>query len=339
MLANESAFELIAKASGAALLWAPRERNSAALLALALAPDGTAAGAPTALVEPSAAPGELSDLSAIFAGDELTAAWVERSAKRARLRAVVQTAGVEPRLLELGAAWFAPSPARGNLAVAAQGKAALVFARGEATACVDGKSEQCFSFTMQKLEQGRANSRGFPLIVPTPCAETSLAFTVTGRDLHYAVCARANQEPLTTLFTIRAQPEYARADPVLPGCRPLALLALGGSVRLVADCGGERRSAHVGPDNSAVTVEELPSPDLDCQGARPRIRFGESWVELDAPSVNLQALLPSVVAPRGSRAVFTGRALLVAAAKGGKVTLTRYACQAGILRQLADPEW
>jgi hypothetical protein len=242
-------------------------------------------------------------------------------------------------LLELGAAWFAPRAARGNLAVATQGNAALVFARGEATPCVDGTSEHCFSFAMQKLEQGRASSRGFPLIVPAPCPETSLAFTVTGRDLHYAVCTRTNQKSMTTLFTIRAEPEYARADPVLPGCRPLGLVELSGSVRLVADCDGQRRAAQVGPDNSAVTVEELPSPVLECQGNRARIRFGESWVELDKPRVNLHALLPSVVAPRGSRAVFTGSALLVAAAKAGKLTLTRYACQAGVLRQLPDPEW
>jgi hypothetical protein len=336
VLANDTAFELTVDARYATLLWAPHARQSAALFAQRLGPDGAAGGAPTVLVRPGQATGELSDLAAVSREDELVAAWVERGRDRARIRAVYRSSGAPARLLELGPAWFAPRPARGNLAIATQGSAALVFARGEASPCVDDASDPCFTFSMQKIQQGRVDPRGFPLIVPTPCTESSLAFAVTGRDLHYGVCTRSSGKPVTTLFTIRAEPEYARADPILPGCRPLSVVALGGTVRLVADCDGQRRAAHVGPDNSAVEIEDLPSPALECQNERARIRFGAAWFELDAPRSELHALLPSVIAPRGSRAVFTGSTLLVAQAKGGKLELARYACRAGILRQLPE---
>jgi hypothetical protein len=343
VLANETAFALTPSARGATLLWAPRTRRGAALFAQRLGADGTAQGAPTALVKPGEAPGEISDLVATSQANELVAAWVQRDRDRARVRGVSwrPDAAGKPKaadstgtLLNLGPAWFAPHPVRGNLAVATQGAAAIVFARGEATPCVEDASDHCFTFSMQKIEQGRVDPRGFPLIVPSPCAESSLAFTVTGRDWHYGVCTRSSGKPLTTLFTIRAEPEYARADPILPGCRPLSVVELGGTVRLIADCDGQRRAAHVGPDNTAVEIEDLPSPALECQAERARIRFGQAWFELDAPRSELHALLPSVIAPRGSRAIFTGSTLLVARAKGEKLELSRYACRAGILRQL-----
>lgn len=336
VLVNDTAFDLALTAQGAALLWAPRVRNEAALFALSLSRDGAPQGAPAALVKPTEAPGEISDLAATLARDELIAAWVERGRDRGRVRAASRAVGADARLLDLGGAWFAPKPARGNLAIATQSDAAIVFARGEASACVDAASDHCFTFSMQKIQQGRVDPRGFPLIVPSPCAENSLAFAVTGRDLHYGVCTRASSKPVTTFFTIRAEPEYARADPLLPGCRPLAVVELGGSVRLIADCDGQRRAAHVGANNDAVDIEDLPSPAVECQGERARVRFGQGWFELDAPRAQLHALLPSVIAPRGSRAVFTGSALLVAEAKDGNLKLSRYACRAGTLRQLSE---
>ena len=334
MLANDSAFELATGARGATLLWAPRTRRVAALFAQPLAPDGAPRGEPNALVKPGGVTGEISDLAATSREDELVAAWVERGRDRARIRAASLSPGAPARVFELGPAWFAPRPARGNLSIATQGSAAIVFARGEASPCVDDAKDPCFTFSMQKIQQGRVDPRGFPLIVPTPCTESSLAFAVSGRDLHCGVCTRSSGKPVTTLFTIRAEPEYARADPILPGCRPLSVLELGGTVRLVADCDGQRRAAHVGPDNTPVEIEDLPSPALECQAERARIRFGQAWFELDAPRSELHALLPSVIAPRGSRAVFTGSTLLVAQAKAGRLELTRYACRAGILRQL-----
>lgn len=332
-LVNETAFELAPAARGATLAWAPRSRR-AAIFTQPLGADGAALGPALPLVKPEQAPGEVSDLGLALAQNELVAVWVERSRDRARVRAASRIAGAPAQVLELGAGWFAAKAARGNLAIANQGAAAIVFARGEATGCVDGADDHCFTFSMQRVEQGHIDKRGFPLIVPSPCAENSLAFAVTGRDLHYGVCTRSSGKPVTTLFTIRAEPEYARADPILPGCRPLAVVELSGSVRLVADCDGQRRAAHVGADNGAVDIEDLPSPAVECRGERARIRFGEAWFELDAPRAQLQALLPSVIAPRGSRAVFTGSALLVAQAKSGKLELTRYACRAGVLRQL-----
>lgn len=333
-LRNPSAFELIATPTGATLVWAPAEREHGALAARKLSASGAFAAPASALVEKERAPGEISDLVATPSSGGLTVAWVERDLRKAQARALYQPANGAPRVLELGAAWHAAEPSRGNLAVATQGDSTLVFARGESAMCLDENVSDCFAFSMHRIREGKAERQGFPLLVPKPCSEGSLALATHGSDLHYAVCANPDGKPVTTLFRVVAEPAYARADPVLSGCRPLSLVEWDGAPRLVADCNGSRRAARAGRENAAVAVEELPSPVVQCNGNRARVRAGDSWLELDAPRGNLQALLPSVMAPRGSRAVFTGAALLVARANNGKLELTRYACQAGILRQL-----
>jgi hypothetical protein len=333
-LRNASAFELIATPTGATLVWAPAEREHGALAERELTASGAPATPAVALLGKERAAGEISDLVASPSGDALIVAWVERDPRNAQARALYRPAHGAPLVLELGSAWRAAEPSRGHLAVASQGDSTLVFARGESAACLDENVSDCFSFAMHRIRQGKVERQGFPLLVPKPCSDGSLALATQGNDLHYAVCANPDGKPVTTLFRVVAEPAYARADPVLSGCRPLSLVEWGGAPRLVADCDGQRRAARAGRENAAVAVEELPSPVVQCSENRARLRAGDSWLELDAPRSNLQALLPSVMAPRGSRAVFTGTALLVARANKDHLELTRYACQAGILRQL-----
>jgi hypothetical protein len=286
------------------------------------------------LLKKEQAAGDISDLVASASASALTVAWLERDLRKTRARAVYRPTNGAPSVLELGTAWRAAEPSRGHLAIAAQGDSTLVFARGESAACLDQNVSDCFSFSMHRVREGKVERQGFPLLVPKPCADGSIALATQGRDLHYAVCSTAEGKPVTTLFRVVAEPAYARADPVFPGCRPISLIEWSGAPRLVADCDGRRRAARPGRENAEVAVEELPSPGVQCDGTRARVRTGDSWLELDAPRGGLQALLPSVIAPRGSRAVFAGSALIVARAEKGKLELTRYACQAGVLRQL-----
>ena len=68
-----------------------------------------------------------------------------------------------------------------------------------------------------------------------------------------------------------------------------------------------------------------------CDGGRPTLTFGtEVALPLTGSESRLEAWLPDNVAPRGSRAAWTGEALLVAVPLSGEVHLRRYECVDGV---------
>ena len=67
---------------------------------------------------------------------------------------------------------------------------------------------------------------------------------------------------------------------------------------------------------------------------RPTLTAGpnaELALALTASQSRLEAWLPENVAPPGSRAVWTGESLLIAAPQSGEVSLRRYECVDGDL--------
>jgi hypothetical protein len=132
------------------------------------------------------------------------------------------------------------------------------------------------------------------------------------------------------MFTIERSPDYAQAEPLLEGCVPLGATTLDGEVLLVGRCGTERRAVRVGRRESAVRAVGLSDLAVLCDGTG-RIRFraaGSSALDhvVEAPADRLGALLPERIAPVDSRAVWTGRALVVASAVGNRLVARRHAC-------------
>lgn len=332
-LGSPTAFELIADARGLRLLWARESNAPEWLLDAELSDAGTLRGRPRTLPIPPRTLGKVTDLAAAVVGDELALAWLEQGRSEARAIATF-TEGTKPaQLLDLGAAALAAESARGNLALVAEAERgrALVMWRGLDAPCVAPERPPCTGFTFRRLRPGGAEPSGLPLSVPVPCAAHSVQLLVSPGHFHYGVCTRDGTEPITTLFTIQYDPEYARAEPLLKGCTPLGTIDAQGKAWLVGDCRGKRRVVPIPKMDEKVEAESLDAPALSCTPERAELRQGRFALSLREPRAGLEALLPSSFVPSGGRAGWSGHALLVAYVEGGRLETRSYACRDGKL--------
>jgi hypothetical protein len=324
-LATPTAFELAPSRDGATLVFAPADSRSGALLAFDLDGSGAPRAKARALFGERELVGKVSDLTTVWVKHELAVAWVERAGSKARVRAA--WASNRSRIFELGEAWVAPRTARGNLVLAARGDAALVFARGNEAPCIEPGRRGCFGFSFHELSGDRALATGLPLTVPVPCTDSSTVLAVVGGRWHYGVCTDSGKRPVTTMFTIERDPDYARADTLLEGCAPIATLVWDGAAWLVGECEGQRRAARLGLDAERAVYLDLRALRAECSAGTLRLRAAGFDLALDEPRGGLEALLPADMAARGARAVWTGRALLVATALGEELRVTSHACR------------
>lgn len=337
-LVSPAAFDFSAAPNGARLAWAPANRAGGAVRLQSFGLDGSAEGTPRELVAETSVGGDISELSLIETPQRrLAIAYFERQKGRVEL---VAGEGDEHDLLKpsrLGPSTASAQGERGSLALSLDAREPVsvnLLARVAESECVDSGRRECTGFSWWRLARGSADSHGFSLSVPSPCHEHAVSLLGRPGKLAYAVCSQPGREQRTTLFTVQTDPQYARADEVLPGCHPLGLFADGSAAWLVADCGGRRRAARAGDDNGPVELRELASPRLECQAGRAELRAGPFDIALKTPTARLELLLPSVLAPPGSRAVWAGEALLVAATTSRKLSLSRYACQGNQLKEI-----
>jgi len=327
-LATPTAFELTARAAGGAtLIWGQQRGGEAGrFLGGVQKREVDAAGAwqgsAEVVVPGSQLNGDVADLTAAWVGSRLALAWLERSGAATRVRA--SWAGTSTAPFELGAAWTGPRGSRGNLVLAARGDKALAFARGGESACIDPTKHGCFAFGFHELEATRAVPTGLPMSVPVPCTDQSAALAVVGDRFHYGVCTDTAGRPVTTLFSIQHDPEYARADTLLEGCTPAGTFVWRNAAWLVGDCEGGRRAARIGDDPQEFL--DLHGLRLECRSGKLRIRAPSLDLALEEPRSGLASLLPPDVAPAGARAVWTGRALLVATSFAEELRLSRRTC-------------
>jgi hypothetical protein len=324
-LASPTAFELTARARGATLVWGPRGAARPTLLHVELDASGRRTGSVSVVLDASARAGEISDLASAWVGERLAVAWIERSGAKARVRAA--WASAKARVFELGAAWRGPPTARGNVVVEARRGKGLVFARGDEVGCIEPGKHACYAFSFHELAADRALPVGLSLSVPVPCTDNATSLVVLPHRYHYGVCTDTGRGPVTTMFTITPEPAYAQASPVLEGCEPAGTFAWKGDAWLVATCQGHRRAARLGGSDTAIEYLDMRSLRLECKGTVAALRTSGFELALDEPRSRLEALLPSAMAPRGSRAVWTGGALLVASTVGSALRLARYVCE------------
>ncbi len=329
-LGTPTGFELTASATGATLVWSPVKREHGALRKVELDAAGAFASPASVAVDASAVTGEVTDVAAAWVKERLALAWVERDGAKARVRAAWAGNGAAP--FELGAAWSGPRTARGNVVIAARDDRALVFSRGDQTPCVDAERHGCFGFDFHELTSSGLEKGGLPMSVPVPCADNSTELAVVGRRFHYGVCTQTGERPVTTMFTIERDPDYARADPLLEGCTPAGTFVWQSAAWLVAECENGRRAVRLGARDEPAEYLDLRAPRVECRHGAATLRAPSLELPLDEPRSGLAALLPPNLAPLGARAVWTGRALVVGTTLGDRVRLTRHTCAADGLR-------
>ena len=336
-LVSPAAFDLASAPNGARLAWAPSNRAHGAVRVQSFAVDGTPDGEPRELVEQASVSAEIGELSVLATPPRIAIAYLVGAKGH---REVAASEGDEHEVLKpsvLAGSSANAEGERGSIALSLDARepaTANLLAQVGASECVDSGRRECTGFSWWRLARGRAESHGFSLSVPAPCREHAVSLLGRSGKVAYAVCSQASGEQRTTLFTVQSDPQYARADEVLPGCTPLGLFADGNAGWLISDCGGKRRAARAGADNGPIEVRDLPSPRLECQAGRAELRAGPFEIALKSPLARLELILPSVLAPRGSRAVWTGEALLVAAASARKLSLSRYVCEGNQLKEV-----
>jgi len=252
------------------------------------------------------------------------------------------------RVLELGAAWGEARAGRGNLALTSRGAGALALVRGPREPCEDGSEEACFGFRFYALSAGGAVETGLGLRVPVPCDARAAQLlsplpaavvprTEGDQRLHYAVCTRAEQAPVLTVFSIDPERSYASARQVFSGCTPLGASYFGGQPMIVAECQGARQVARITGADEPLELQPLDVMGLRCGPQGARVRIGSEWLALDRATDHLELILDSSLSPAGARAVWTGSVLLVAQVAAGKLALRRYLCAGDELRAIESP--
>jgi hypothetical protein len=343
-MASAGAFDLVTAEGGAALVWAPAGGGGLSLTLLdksgaerrtePVFAEGEDAGAPASVTS-------VGEVAAVARGKELGIAWLEQAGGVARSRSVIRpindSGGASP-VIEIGAVLTPVSMPRGNLAITSSADRFLVLSRGQKSECIDATEHDCVGFGFHRLAGTGTVTQSLPLTVPLPCEQNSVSFAVVGGRWYYGVCSRATGKPVTTLFSIQTDPEYARADRILEGCLPLGALAQGGDLLVVGDCSGERRAVRVRGGNAETSELRVDRLDAVCDAGRPLIHqlgLAALRLSLDEPRDRLEAFLPPALSPASARAIWTGQTLLVAAASGGLVKLKGYRCDSTMLREVA----
>lgn len=335
-LGSATAFELTLRDGGLRLVWATPDSGAGWLRSADLAQDGRPTLPPQKPAVPARGLGKLTDLSASSLGEELALAWIDQGKSEARAEALVLS-GAAPGLLDLGAAALSAESARGNIMVAAEREKgrAMVMWRGLDAPCVDPKSTSpCVGFTFRRIRAGAAETTGLPLSVPVPCTSHSVELAVSQGRFHYGVCTREGADPVTTMFSIQYQPEYARAEPLLKGCLPLGTVDVAGQPWLVGDCHGKRKAATVPLTDERVQTEYVDALQISCTPERTELRQGRFVLTLREPRADLQAILPPALLPTGARAGWTGKSLVVAYLAGSRLETRAFACRNGTLHAL-----
>lgn len=338
-IAAPTAFDLITTTSGAALVFSPPFTEGGGVRYLKLDRFGAIASEELTVFSEHVTdrpPTDCFEVRAAAGGGRVGIAWVERAAFSRTSYATLGPDSGEafaPRM-KLADLPVEMHP-RGAIAVAASSDGTLdVMFRGRDVDCPPATARElatngpCASVSLRRLDTGTSGREGVALAVPDPCREPLVGYVFSGGTWHYAVCSHASSRPVVTSYAISFDPEYARAEKTLEGCRPRGLSPLLDGVATAGRCGESEHAMLLRDSGREIAHGDTGSISVECRAGLPVIVYGTLFErELLGAVDRLEAILPEDVAPEGSRAVWTGETLLVATSLGSEVALRRYECR------------
>lgn len=341
-LATATAFDLAAAAGGAVLAWAAAGAGTLQLRRFDA--EGDPVGEAGGLTAIDGAGSAVADVALAAIGSDVALAWSETSTAPGALRAAWIPSAGPARTFELGATFRSDDANRGALALVGRERSATLLARGLEAPCNDARESACSAFRFFEISADAARPTGLSLAVPAPCAANSAQLVpprrVAGGEsgaFEYAICAGGAGASGLTVFSIQSSPAYASAEEALAGCTPLGAGRFGGEATFVGACGGQWRSVSVSLDAGGLVARDLDPRGLVCNARGALLRFGGGWLRPDEPLGRLELLLDDDLAPAGARAVWTGRALLVARPIDGRLSVRRFGCREAQLVELDAP--
>ncbi len=331
-VSTEASFDLVTVPDGAVLVVGEKAGGLTALLL-----DRRGAQRTSPIVLPEAARDRVGEISLASFGSRLALAWVTHlSGHEAAAFAALGDASTRSFAppLSLGALRTEPGVESGYLEIAAgsQGEF-LVLRRGADEPCADDPGQQCAAFGFRELGAGAPETRGLPMVVPSPCTRGLAGFVAIDDRWHYGFCSQAEGRPLTTHFMRQLRPFYVEVHRSLPGCAPLGATRIDKAALFVADCPNGRRGELVGAMRERSSEIDLSKVDVVCESGRPVFRDPERRFELrlEGPRDALGPLLPRRLGKGRARGVWTGSHLLTASATGGNVSVRSYSCRGSLL--------
>lgn len=343
-IASSSAFDLVAVPRGAIFVWGQPTRMGGGVRAAKLDAMGTVERPDIIVYAPPLSPTGTSaeriaadalEISAAAAGGRIGVVWVGREQTVLTIEAALGDLNGDafsPRLV-LGPTSRDRTGGRGHVAtaVAPDGRV-FALARLADAPCEDGRT--CGALSVFSLRPDAATPSAPGLAVPAPCERSAVGMGFAQGKFHYAVCGSPGAERGTTLYSVQPEAQYARADTVLPGCSPIGFFVAHEEIVIPAECTGGHAGVRLWREAGGMRPISLDRTAVRCEGATPVLTATgtpDLAIKLDQPMSGIEALLPAHVAPAGSRAVFTGRSVLVASSLGGEVTVHRFECEAGNL--------
>ncbi|MFK7988869.1 MAG: hypothetical protein AB8I08_22815 [Sandaracinaceae bacterium] len=341
--AGPAAFDLVPSASGALFAYgAPHSRGGGVML-VELGPMGEAVGVERAVTPPRPAEARASQAVEVEMGvndRDVVVSWALDFG-----RGVTAFAAHSPD----GGARFRPpvelesmpsltGSQRGRLAVSAyEGGTLAVRARRLDGSC-DGTEEatdsdtSCGRIALHRVvgdSTGRASIR---TLVPIVCEPFVFGGLLREGSSFHGLCGAMSGVPGPNVTVLDPDPQLATVLDTAAGCTPVGIAPVEGGAAVVARCPDGAVSATV-VDAQGRVLRRLPhaEPHHACERGRMVVELVENGqragVKLGARLGRLEALLAEDVAPPGSRAVWTGQALLIAAPiDTGEVALRRYEC-------------
>jgi hypothetical protein len=356
-VSTAAAFDLVSGSAGTYLAWAAPADLGGGVRVLELSPTGAPRGteheiATGGLAAPStggSSPNAVLELAAATANGQLAVAWSVLVASEPTTEAAY--AATPPAFApptSLGA-MERVEHGRGNIVVASLDTGGLyVSHRITRGTCHDTSAgTDCARFARTRLPAGDDVRTDGASEVALACSPFLPGAIANDGAWFYGVCHGA-ESPTTTVFVIHPDParQYAAATEVLGGCFPISLARAESGVIVRARCADDEAMARI--DSLGHATDELrhAAMSVRCDGGRPTLnaRDHDTMVShrLTESESRIEAWLGSDVAPEGSRAVWSGEALLVATAIGPssarEVQVRRFECQSdGLVRTSLPP--
>lgn len=334
-VASPAAFDLVATGDGAVLFFAAPESQGGVLRAVSLDPRGATRGRETVVADraASATPLQVSEVAAASAGGRLGVAWITNEANvQTEVHATfggAEALAFAPAMSLGNSAAIAPG-ARGRLAMSASEDGVLTLTYRKADGTCESESGSCARYQHRRIGRPEAAARGSENNeVRVPC-EPLLPGSVWTAGVWFTGVCSAVDGARSHVFAIRQEPSYAAVYDGPQGCLPVGVVALADGAASVTACAEGRQVARLASDGRASESITQATFTTVCAGGHAELRAtGESRTivhPLSAPQSRVEAMLPPSIALPGSRAVWTGEALLVASPQGGDLFLRRYAC-------------
>jgi hypothetical protein len=356
-LAHASAFELVATSEGAVLVWAPPGACRTGLQVLRLAADGSMRE--PALVLPAACGGDADadvvELTAAAGGGRLGVAFVVEDKKQARVLGTqaADSARAFAPIMQLGAAEPSGRAERGRLElVAAEGGQMRVAWQAPRAACV-GESGSCAQLVSEPFPPAldAAGRRTDTREIPQPCQRMLVGSVWTQGVWYDAFCALSARrsasetdsaaQRVTQVYAIRPEIFYAEAEATLQDCEPLGVAPSRSGAVAWGRCSDGLRAHTLAPEGRRQIVSAAKR-SVECTDGRPVLRLhgasaaGDAF-PLSAPRDRLELWLPPELASEDSRAVFTGRHLLVASPQPGGLVVHSHHCDTqGLVSEVSN---